>query len=84
MKNLHICPSHLLDVATLPWKIQKVTFSSVFHVQFYVISEENKLPLLYCCLAVCLLLFSACYYLRGPITASGARYRRSASIEYQI
>ena len=82
MNNLQICPSHLLDVATLPWKIQKVTFSSVFHVQFYVISEENKLPQLYCCLAVCLLLFS--YYLRGPITASGARYRRSASIEYQI
>jgi len=26
MNNLPICPSHLLDVATLPWEIQKVIF----------------------------------------------------------
>ena len=49
----------------------------------YVISEENELQLLYCSLAVYLLLFSASYYLHSPITASDARYRRSACIEYQ-
>jgi len=28
MKILQICPPHLLDVATLPWEIQKVIFNS--------------------------------------------------------
>jgi len=26
---LHICPPHLSDVATLPWEIQKKSFSTV-------------------------------------------------------
>ena len=26
MNNFHICPSHLSDVATLPWEIKKVIF----------------------------------------------------------
>ena len=37
MKILHICPPHLSDVATLPWKTQKPK------VIFNSISEENKL-----------------------------------------
>jgi len=52
-------------------------------IYMYVISEENKLQLLYCSLAVYLLLYSALYYLHSPITASGARYRRSACIAYK-
>jgi len=35
-------------------------------------------------LAVCLLLFSASYYLHSPSTASGARYRRSACIDMDV
>ena len=42
---------------------------------------KYRLQLLYCSLAVYLLLFS--YHLHSPITASGARYRRSACIGYQ-
>jgi len=46
-------------------------------------SEENKLQLLYCSLPVYFLLYNGSYYLYSPITASGARYRRSACIEYK-
>jgi len=45
MKISHICPPHLSDVATLPWEIQKNSFSTVLfiHTFDYVISAENKL-----------------------------------------
>ena len=45
--------------------------------------NQIKLQLLYCSLAVYLLLFSASYYLHNRITASEVRYRRSVCIEYQ-
>jgi len=64
----------------------KITlFSTVLfiHSSDYNISEENKLQLLSCSLDVYLLLLRASYYLHSSITASGARYRRSACIEYQ-
>jgi len=32
MKILQICPRHLSDVATLPWEIQKKSFSTVLFV----------------------------------------------------
>jgi len=43
-KILQICPPHLLDVSTLPWEIQKKSFSTVvfIHISDYF-SEENKL-----------------------------------------
>jgi len=34
MKILQNCPSHLSDVATLPWEVQKVLFSSIIHAYF--------------------------------------------------
>jgi len=37
MKILQIGPSHLSDVATLPWKIQKkVIFNSIIHTYFWL------------------------------------------------
>jgi len=44
----------------LPWKIQKSHFSTVLLMR---ISEENKLQLLYCSLAVYLLLCTQVYLL---------------------
>jgi len=43
---LQICPSHLSDVATLPWGIQKSHFQQYYSyiiLIICVISEENKL-----------------------------------------
>jgi len=42
--TLQICPPYLSDVATLPWKINKVIFNIIIHVNhiIYVTSEENK------------------------------------------
>ena len=50
-KILQICPPHLLDVATLPWEIQKKSFSTVvfIHISDYLLwvvvggSEKNRL-----------------------------------------
>jgi len=42
---LQISPSHLSDVATLPWEIQKSHFQQYYSYifsDFYVISEGNK------------------------------------------
>ena len=49
---------------------QKRHFSTVLFIQtsdYYVISEKNKLQLLYCSLSVYLLLFTASCYLHSPI-----------------
>ena len=65
MNILRICPPHLphmSDVAALSLEIKKKSFfKSVIHtyLDYLVISEENKLQLLHCSLAVYLLLFSA-------------------------
>ena len=32
MDILQICPSHLSDVATLPWESQKVIFNIIIHI----------------------------------------------------
>jgi len=66
------------------WKSITVIFSSVIHILqiIYVISEKKQV--LYCSLAVYLLLFSASYDLHSPSTASGARYRRSACIDMDM
>jgi len=32
MKILYVCPPHLSDVATLPWDIQKKSFSTVLFI----------------------------------------------------
>jgi len=64
-------------------KSKKVIYYSYVLQIICVVSEENELQLLYCGLAVYFVLFSAFCYLHSPITASGARYRRSACIEYQ-
>ena len=45
-ENLKICPSHLPDVVTLPWEIQKSHFQQYYLCILlitYVIAEENKL-----------------------------------------
>jgi len=43
---LQIFPSHLSDVATLPWEIQKRDFQQYYSciiLIIYVISQQNKL-----------------------------------------
>ena len=55
MNILQICPRHLSDVSTLPWEIQKSHFFSKTSSNCYSVA-----------LAVCLLLFSASYYLHSP------------------
>ena len=69
INSLYICPHYLYTVTTLPWEI-KNHFSTVFFIRtsdYYVISEKNKLQLLYCSLSDYLLLFTACYYLLSLI-----------------
>ena len=92
-----LCPEkiwheHLTPLSTSPVRCSCFTFGNpksqfstvLFILQIIcVISKQNKLQLLYYSLAVYWLLFSASHYLHSPITASGARYRRSACIEYQ-
>jgi len=67
MNILQICPLHLSDVATLPWKIQKVIFHDYYsYTSDYVYTFAQKKTSSNCCtaaLAVYLLLFSAFYYL---------------------
>jgi len=72
MNILHTCPPYLSDVATLLWEIQKGHFSTVLFTHtharthahthtlqiIYVISEENKLQLFYCSLAVYFMLLT--------------------------
>ena len=54
MNILHICPPCLSDVATLPWEIQKVIFSTVLfmHTLDYLRYLKRKLQLLYCSVAI--------------------------------
>jgi len=42
MKVLPICPSHLSDVTTLLWEIQKVIFNSVIHAYFWLFTLFQK------------------------------------------
>jgi len=83
---LQICPPHLPDVATLPSEIQ-VIFRHCYYIYFRLFTFAEKKTSSNCCsatLAVYLLLFSAFYYLHSPSTASGACYRRSASIDTDV
>ena len=69
---------HLSHVATLPWEIQKKSFSTLLFIYFRLFTLAQKKTSSNCCsaaLAVYLLLLSASYYLHSPSsTASGARY----------
>jgi len=40
--NLTDCPSHLLDVAHVPWEIQKVIFNSIIHTYFWLFTSSHK------------------------------------------
>ena len=74
MSILQICPPHLPDVATLPWKIQKSHFSPLLFIYFRLFTLAQKKTNSNCCTAaldVYLLLLSASYYLHSPTTASG-------------
>ena len=42
MKILQTCPLHLSDVATLPWELQKVIFSSIIHTYFWLFMLSEK------------------------------------------
>jgi len=78
MNILQICLPHLSDVATLPWEIQKKSFSTLFFIYFRLFTLCQKKTNTNCCTAaldVYLLLLNASYYLHSPSTASGARYR---------
>ena len=56
---VQICPPQMSDIGlvTLPWEIQKSHFIIHKLQIIYVSSEENKQQLLYCSIAVYLLLF---------------------------
>jgi len=76
MNILPICPSHLSDVATLPWEILKSHFLRLLFINFRLFTLPLKKTNGNCCtaaLAVYLLLFSVSYYLHSLSTASGAR-----------
>jgi len=76
--------THLSDIATFPWEIQKSHFSTLLFIYFRLFTLAQKKTSSSGCfaaLAVYLLLFSASYNLHSPSTASGARYRRSACID---
>jgi len=77
MKNLQICLPHLSDVATLSWEIQKSFFNIILLQIIYVSSQKTNSNCSTTVLSICLLLFSASYYLHSPSTTSGARSRRS-------
>jgi len=69
MNILQICPSHLSDVATLPWEIQKSHFSTLLFIYFRLFTLSQKKTNSNCytaALAVYLLLFNASYYLHSP------------------
>jgi len=76
MNILQICPSHLSDVATLPWEIQKSYFSIIFQHCYSYTSDylrwlrRKGVATVVLPLAVYLLLFSASYYLHSHSTAS--------------
>ena len=38
MKILHTCSPHLSDVATLPWKVKKVSFNSIVYTYFWLLN----------------------------------------------
>ena len=42
MKIFQNCPSHLSDVATLPWEVQKVLFNSIIHAYFRLFTLSQK------------------------------------------
>jgi len=86
IKTLQVCPPHLSDVATLP-EIQKSHFSTLLFIYFRLFTLSQKKTNSNCCtaaLAVYVLLFNASSYMHSPSTASGARYRRSASIDMDV
>ena len=83
MNTLQICLPHLSDVATLLWEISKNIFRHYYSYTSDYLRLLRKKTDSNCCtaaLAVCLLLFSASYYMHSHCTVSGARYRRSACI----
>jgi len=64
---------NILYVATLPSEIQKSFFNIIIHILSIIyVSLPQKKTNSNCCtpaLSVCLLLFSASYYLHSPSTA---------------
>ena len=42
MKILQICPTHLSNVATLPWEIQKSHFNGIIHTYFRLFTFSQK------------------------------------------
>jgi len=87
MNILQICLPHVLDVATLPWELQKSHFLTLLFIYFRLFMLAQKKTSSNCCpaaLAVYLLLFSASYYLHSPSTASGACYTTSTCIDMDM
>ena len=65
----------------------KKSFSTLLFMYFRLFTLPQKKTNSNCCTAasaVYLLLFSACYYLHSPSTASGAHCRRSACIDMDM
>ena len=56
MNTLHICLSHLSDVATLPWEIQRSHFSTLLFIYFRLFTLPEKKNCCTAALAVYLLL----------------------------
>ena len=83
MSTLEICPPHLSDVSTLPWKIQKSHSSTLLYIYFRLFTLPQKKANSNCCTAAlavyllhcCLVLPNICTALvlrLGPCTTGGA------------
>jgi len=42
MKFLQVCPPHLSDEATVPWKIKKIIFNSIIYTHFWLFMISQK------------------------------------------
>jgi len=86
MNILHICSPHLSDVASSHFNLgnpKKSFFSTVSFVHTSDLPFLRRKQIATAALQLSCLLLLFTYYLHIPITASGARYMRSACIEYQ-
>ena len=62
--SLYICPPYLYTIATLPWEIQKIIFSSIIHGYFrlFMLSQKKQTTTVVLQL-ICLLTVVYCFLL---------------------
>jgi len=68
MNPLQICPSHLSDVATLPWEIQKIIFQHYYSCTLYYLHYLRRKQIATVVLQLQLFTYSTYCCLMLPIT----------------